>query len=259
MFSAAAASAWVATLFVWGKSDTGPIARYRIVAEYPHDPGAFCQGLLFDAGKLYESTGQLGRSSLRQVDLATGQVEKQMNLGPEYFGEGLALWGDKLIQLTWRNGIAFVYDKSTLQYLESFRFTPEGWGLTHDGTHLILSDGTSDLRRLDPVSRRVVGKIKVHDQAGRPIARLNELEYVEGEIWANVWQTERIVRISPDTGLVLGWIDLAGLMPGKRSVSNDPNEKGVDVLNGIAYDPARKRLFVTGKNWPKLFEIELIQ
>jgi glutaminyl-peptide cyclotransferase len=259
MVSAIGGGMLAAGWWLWASPDGGPVAHYRVVASYPHDAGAFCQGLVIADGKLYESTGQLGRSTLRQVDLASGQVEKQMNLGPEYFGEGLAIWQDQLIQLTWRNGVAFVYDRANLRYVESFRFTPEGWGLTHDGTHLFLSDGTSEIRRLDPVTRRVVGTIKVRDQQGRPVARLNELEYVEGEIWANVWQTDRIVRISPDTGLVLGWIDLSGLLPGKRSASSRPDEQGVDVLNGIAYDAIHKRLFVTGKNWPRLFEIEIVQ
>jgi glutamine cyclotransferase len=244
---------------LWGALPSGePVAGYRIVAEFPHDPGAFCQGLIVAGGKLYESTGQHGRSSLRRVDLATGRVEKQMNLASEYFGEGLVDWEGSLIQLTWRNGIAFVYDRATLEFRESFRFTPEGWGLTHDGKHLILSDGTSELRRLDPRTRRVVDTLKVRDRQGRPVARLNELEFVDGEIWANVWQTERVVRISPETGRVLGYVDLTGLLPGKRSVSTDPNERGVDVLNGIAYDSDTKKIYVTGKNWPKLFEIEIV-
>ncbi len=180
-----------------------------------------------------------------------------MNLAPNCFGEGLTSWNDQLIQLTWREGLAFVYDRQTLRFIESFKFTPEGWGLTTDGKHLILSDGTSELRKIDPHTRRVVGKIKVRDGTGRPVARLNELEFVDGEIWANVWQTERIVRISPESGRVIGWVDLSGMLPGRRTVSTDPNERGVDVLNGIAYDAQSGRLFVTGKNWPKLFEIKV--
>lgn len=245
------------TLLVLARPSGEPAVGYAIVAEYPHDSGAFCQGLIFVDGKLYESTGQYQRSTLRQVDLTTGRIEKQMNLAPNCFGEGLTAWNDQLIQLTWREGVAFVYDRQTLRFIESFKFTPEGWGLTNDGKHLILSDGTSELRRIDPQTRRVVGKIKVRDSNGRPVARLNELEFVDGEIWANVWQTERIVRISPESGLVIGWVDLTGLMPGRRTVSTDPNERGVDVLNGIAYDAQSGRLFVTGKNWPKLFEIRV--
>jgi glutaminyl-peptide cyclotransferase len=225
---------------------------YQIVHVYAHDPKAFTQGLIYRDGHLYESTGLNGRSSLRMVDLFTGQVLQKHDLPPEYFGEGLTDWGSTLIQLTWTSHKAFVYDAFSFSLARTFNYDGEGWGLTHDATELILSDGTPYLRFLDPRSFRVIRRMKVVDDSGRPVENLNELEYVHEEIYANVWQTNRIARISPRTGKVLGWIDLSGIID-KRELQGSSA-----VLNGIAYDPAGDRLFVTGKLWPKLFEIKVV-
>jgi glutamine cyclotransferase len=223
---------------------------YSIVNTYPHDPKAFTEGLLFDNGSLYESTGLNGKSWLRKVDLATGKVLQQVDLSEQYFGEGISIFGDKLYQLTWKSYIGFVYNKTTFELFQTFPYNTEGWGMTQDGTHLIMSDGTARLTLRDPKTFEEIGHIDVHD-ANRPITRLNELEYIRGEIYANIWMTDQIVMISPQTGQVTGWIDLTGLLP--------PAERaGADVLNGIAYLPQNDRLFVTGKQWPKLFEIRLV-
>lgn len=228
-----------------------PFDGYEIIHAYPHDANAFTQGLVFVDGHLYESTGRQGQSSLRMVDPATGWVLKEYDLPKQYFGEGLTDWGDTLVQLTWTSGIAFVYDRSTFTVRQTFHYTGEGWGLTHDSNSLLLSDGSATLRFLDPKSFREIRKLKVHDENNRPVADLNELEYVRGEIYANIWHLDRIARISPRTGRVLGWIDLSGLLkPGDAS-----DEEA--VLNGIAYDAKSDRLFVTGKLWPKLFEIKV--
>jgi glutaminyl-peptide cyclotransferase len=224
---------------------------YRVVHTYPHDPHAYTQGLIYIDGHLYESTGLNGRSSLRMEDLTTGRILQNSPLPEKYFGEGLASWGSTLIQLTWQAHIAFVYDRFSFRLLRTFHYDGEGWGLTQDGHNLILSDGSATLKFLDPATFREVRHIVVKDQ-GSPVTQLNELEYVRGEIYANVWHTDRIARISPASGRVLGWIDLSGLLrPGE--VSNPEA-----VLNGIAYDSAHNRLFVTGKLWPKLFEIRVI-
>jgi glutaminyl-peptide cyclotransferase len=224
---------------------------YRIVHTYPHDPRAFTQGLVYADGHLYESTGLNGRSSLRMVDLATGRVLQSVSVPAQYFAEGLTDWGSTLIQLTWQSHIAFVYDRFSFRLLRTLHFEGEGWGLTEDGRHLILSDGSARLKFLDPSTLEVVRQIQVTDQ-GNPVTQLNELEYVRGQIYANVWHSDRIARISPETGKVLGWIDLAGILP--ESERTDPEA----VLNGIAYDAAHDRLFVTGKLWPKLFEIKVV-
>jgi glutaminyl-peptide cyclotransferase len=227
------------------------IDRFEVVHVYPHDPNAFTQGLVFVDGQMYESTGRLGHSSLRMVDPATGWVLKEFDLPKQYFAEGLTDWGDTLVQLTWTSGIAFVYDRSTFTVRRTFHYTGEGWGLTHDSTSLILSDGSATLRFLDPATFRETRKLKVRDENDRPVADLNELEYIRGEIYANIWHDDRIARISPRTGRVLGWSYLSGLLkPGDVS-----DEEA--VLNGIAYDAKSDRLFVTGKLWPKLFEIKL--
>lgn len=224
---------------------------YRIVHAYPHDPRAYTQGLVYVDGHLYESTGLNGRSSLRMDDLATGRVLQSAPLAEQYFGEGLAAWGSTLVQLTWQAHVAFVYDRFTFRLLRTLHYNCEGWGLTADGKSLILSDGSAEIRFFDPATFRELRHIEVKDR-GRPVTQLNELEYIHGEIYANVWHTNRIARISPSTGQVLGWIDLAGLLaPGEVS---DPEA----VLNGIAYDAAHDRLFVTGKLWPKLFEIKVV-
>lgn len=230
-----------------------PPDRYQVVRVFPHDAGAFTQGLVYVDGHLYESTGLNGRSSLRMVDLQTGRVLQRFDLPAQYFGEGLSNWSNDLAQLTWKSGTAFVYDRFSFALRRTVHYPWEGWGLTQDGKHLILSDGSSVIRFLDPQSFREVRRISVRDALGRPLLNLNELEYVRGEIYVNVWQTDWIVRISPRNGRVLGWIDLSGLMD--RSQLSHPDA----VLNGIAYDAKWDRLFVTGKLWPKLFEIKLIR
>lgn len=229
-----------------------PVDGYEILHAYPHDSNAFTQGLVFVDGHLYESTGRQGHSSLRMVDLATGWVLKEYDLPKQYFGEGLTDWGDTLVQLTWTSGVAFVYDRSTFTVRRTFHYTGEGWGLTHDSTSLILSDGSATLRFLDPNSFREIRKLNVRDENNRPLPNLNELEYVRGQIYANIWHEDRIARISPRTGRVLGWIDLSGLL--KADEISDPEA----VLNGIAYDANSDRLVVTGKLWPKLFEIKIM-
>jgi glutaminyl-peptide cyclotransferase len=224
---------------------------YRIVHTYPHDPKAFTQGLIYLDGYLYESTGLEGQSSLRKVDLQTGKVLQRYDLPPDAFGEGLTNWKSTLVQLTWKAETGFVYDRATFHLLRTFHYSGEGWGLTQDGVHLIMSDGSSSLRFLDPASFQEVKRIVVTD-GGVEVHELNELEYIHGRIYANVWQTDLIAIISPQSGHVTGWIDLSGLRP--KSVEGNSDA----VLNGIAFDAARNRLFVTGKLWPKLFEIRLV-
>ncbi|MGE5245503.1 MAG: glutaminyl-peptide cyclotransferase [Betaproteobacteria bacterium] len=240
----------VALLAAAGAAQTAPRATYRILRVYPHDRDAFTQGLEYHDGFLYEGTGLEGRSSIRKVALETGKVVQRRAVPARYFGEGITIWKDEIIELTWQAGVAFVYDRATFERRRTFNYTGEGWGLTHDGTSLIMSDGTASLRFLDPdtfVERR---RITVTD-GGVPIPSLNELEYVNGEIYANVWQTMLIARINPKSGRVLGWIDLTGIL-------SPADAEGTDVMNGIAYDAQRDRLFVTGKLWPKLFEIKVI-
>lgn len=221
----------------------------NVVASYPHDPAAFTQGLAIDGGRLYEGTGQYGGSSIRRVDLESGRVEQRSALANRYFGEGIAILNGKLYQLTWRSGLGFVYDVDSFRLLATFSYRGEGWGLAHDGEHLILSDGSATIRFLDPEDFSVVRRIEVLDN-DQPVTLLNELEYIDGEIWANVWYDDRIARIDPDSGKLLGWLDLSHIYPsGGRGREQ--------VLNGIAYDADSERLFVTGKNWPRLFEIEL--
>ncbi len=224
---------------------------YQVVHVYPHDRNAFTQGLIYLDGHLYESTGLKGRSSLRMVDLATGRVLQKYDLPSEYFGEGLTDWGSTLIQLTWMAHKGFVYDRFTFSLLRTFAYEGEGWGLTHDEKHLIMSDGSSYLRFLDSKSFRETKRLHVVGDSGRGVDDLNELEYVHGEIYANIWHADKIIRINPRTGKVVGWIDLSGLID-KRELENSDA-----VLNGIAYDPGSDSLFVTGKLWPKLFEIKL--
>jgi len=225
---------------------------YHIVHTYPHDPKAFTQGLIYVDGHLYESTGREGQSSIRMVELTTGRVLQKYDLPAEYFGEGLTDWGSDLLQLTWKAHKGFVYDRFSFSPHGTFAYEGEGWGLTHDGTQLILSDGSAYLKILDPKTFRVKRRLKVVDEAGAPVENLNELEFVKGEIWANIWHSSDIVRVSPKTGKVVGRIDLSGII--------DPQELGdaEAVLNGIAYDSAGDRLFVTGKLWPKLFEIRVV-
>lgn len=232
-------------------ADRTPTYGYRIVNRYSHDPEAFTQGLVFVDGFLFEGTGLRGRSSLRKVDLLTGRILQYRNLPAHFFGEGITVYHNKVIQLTWRSHQGFVYDKDTFQLLGTFPYPTEGWGITHDGEHLIMSDGTSTLYFLDPHTYKEMRRINVRNPGG-PVSNLNELEYVQGLILANIWRTDMIVQISPDTGDIVGWIDLRGLL--------GPEDRfhRVDVLNGIAYDQRNDRLFVTGKLWPSLFEIELI-
>ena len=223
---------------------------YEIVNTYPHDPSAFTQGLIYRDGYLFESTGLYGGSSLRKVRLKTGEVVQRKTIRSEYFGEGLTDWGDQLVQLTWKSNIGFVYDALTFELKKTFRYPGEGWGLTRDNDRLIMSDGTSSLRFLDPETMRESGRLEVIEN-GFPVSMLNELEMVRGQIFANVYNTYEIVIISPQSGHVTGRISLVGLFE-KFKMS-----KEVGVMNGIAYDPERDRLFVTGKRWPKLFEIRL--
>jgi glutamine cyclotransferase len=228
---------------------------FQVVHTYPHDQQAYTQGLIYLDGHLYESTGIKGRSSLRMEDLETGRILQLQDVPDKYFGEGLAAWKsgstDTLIQLTWQEHVALVYDRLTFRFLRTLPYTCEGWGLTQDGKNLILSDGTATLRFFDPATFHLVRKIQVKDR-GKPVTKLNELEFIHGQIYANIWYSDRIARISPATGKVLGWIDLAGLLPEGEQSSRDA------VLNGIAYDSAHDRLFVTGKLWPKLFEIKIV-
>jgi glutamine cyclotransferase len=224
-----------------------------VLNAYPHDADAFTQGLVIDDGRLYEGTGLRGRSTLREVDLETGIVSRSRDLNASFFGEGITVFGDTIIQLTWRSGVGFVYDKDTFDLLAEFDYPPqleEGWGITHDGVSLIVSDGTSVLHFLDPKSFEEIGSVDVFDGAA-PVNRLNELEYIGGEIYANVWQTNRIARIDPESGAVNSWIDLSGLLTMEEQAE-------ADWLNGIAYDPIADRLFLTGKLWPAVFEVELL-
>jgi glutaminyl-peptide cyclotransferase len=253
--SLAAAATVLSIVAVSGQGSAGrdgePVLAYTVVRSYPHDPQAYTQGLIYRDGFLYESTGLNGRSGIRKVQLDSGAVLQVQPLDARYFGEGITVWKNKIVQLTWQSGLGFVYDKQTFKQQRTFPYSGEGWGLTHDGTRLIMSDGstTGSLRFFDPDTLEQTGTLIVRD-GGSPVAHLNELEFVKGEIYANVWQTERIAMISPKTGRVTGWADLRGLL--------DPREAaGIDVLNGIAYDAAGDRLFVTGKLWPRIFEIKL--
>lgn len=223
---------------------------YQIVNVWPHDPNAFTQGLVFLDGKLLESTGQEGSSSLRSVELQTGKVLKKVDVPIPYFAEGIALLNNKIYQLTWQHRVGFIYDSQTFQKIGEFNYSGEGWGLTTDGKSLILSDGSNRLRFIDPSSFQVTKTIAVLD-GKKPIAELNELEYVNGEIYANIWHDDRIAAIDPETGRVKAWIDLTNLLP--AGDVQDPEA----VLNGIAFDQAGNRLFVTGKLWPRLFEIKI--
>ncbi len=224
---------------------------YEVINTYPHDSDAFTQGLVYNEGVMYESTGLYGKSSLRKVDYKTGKIIKIENLSNRNFAEGLTIHRNKLIQLTWLENIGFVYDLSTFELIKTFNYTTEGWGITNDGKHLIMSDGTENLYYLDPETFQVVKTLTVTGING-PVINLNELEYIDDKIFANVWKTDYIVIINPLTGNVSGWINLSGLL------SPEDKSASADVLNGIAYDELNDRLFVTGKKWPKLFEIKLI-
>jgi glutamine cyclotransferase len=227
-----------------------PAVRLKVVRSYPHDPRAFTQGLLFLDGKLYESTGLYGRSSIRRVDLASGQVELSANLPAGLFGEGLARVGQRLFQLTWKNGVVLVWDLATLKKETEFAYEGEGWGLCFDGRHLIMSDGTDRLVRRNPTSFAREGELHVR-LAGRPLANLNELECAGDVIYANVWQDEHLARIDGKSGEVTAWIDASGLLERSEAAA-------ADVLNGIATAGSDGRLFLTGKLWPRLFEVEIV-
>lgn len=237
-----------------GGAEAVPIYGYKIVDSYPHDASAFTEGLVYEKGELYEGTGlyrDSGPSTLRRVDLQTGKVQRQIALDGGLFGEGVTIWDDRLIQLTYKDGIGLVYGKENLTEIDKFSYGTEGWGLTSDGMELIMSDGTENLHLLDPETFEERGRLQVRI-GGVPLRGINELEYVRGEIFANIWPTDWIAIISPKTGNVTGLVDLQGILPKEDS-------SRVDVLNGIAYDEEKGRLFVTGKLWPRLFEIELVK
>ena len=240
--------------------DVVPVSTYEIVKTYPHDPTAFTQGLVLHDGVFYEGTGGSKTrgddfySSLRKVDVETGKVLKKFDLAPDLFGEGITIFNDKVYQLTWRDHVAYQYDLNDFKLIKEFRYSGEGWGLTEDGTNLYMSDGTHVIRVLDPETFETIRTIAVQDEKGRPLMKLNELEWVKGEIWANVWETGWIVRIDPKTGKLLGRIDLNTLADKEMDA-----DVRADVLNGIAYDAATDRIFVTGKKWKHLFEIKVNQ
>lgn len=223
---------------------------YKVINTYPHDTTAFTQGLVFEDGILYESTGLYGKSSLRKVSLETGEILQIRQLFEYYFGEGITIYQNKIIMLTWQSHIGFTYDKNTFDLLGDFSYPGEGWGITYDGESLIMSDGTSTLRFLNPETLEAPGSIEVRENSV-PVDKINELEFIEGKVYANIWQTDKIAIIEPGSGRVTGWVDLSGLLPQSARDS-------ADVLNGIAYDAVNRRLFVTGKLWPLLFEIELV-
>ena len=229
-----------------------PVYSYQVVNSWPHDVEAYTQGLVFHDGVLFESTGLRGASSLRRVELKTGKVKKKLDVAREYFAEGMTIFHDKIFQLTWQSQKGFVYDLKKFRQDGEFAYEGEGWGLTHDDQSLILSDGSNRIRFLDPTSFQVQRTISVYDN-GQPLTELNELEYIKGEIYANIWKTNRIVRIDPATGKINAWIDMTGL----HHQGSDANSE--NCLNGIAYDAEGDRLFVTGKRWPKLFEIRLVR
>jgi len=229
-----------------------PVAGFRVVASYPHDAKAFTQGLAFDDGDLFEGTGLYGQSTLRQVDLQTGKVQRQVKFPPRIFGEGITVWEGEIVQLTWRAHLGLRFDRASFELSSEFHLPGQGWGITHDDRHWIISDGTDTLRFIDPATEREVRRVQVRDGA-QAIRQLNELEFVEGEVWANIWHDDRLVRISPLDGSVLGYVDLSALWPRAERPSREA------VLNGIAYDETGRRLFVTGKNWPRIYQIELVK
>jgi glutamine cyclotransferase len=224
---------------------------YKVVNTFAHDPNAFTQGLVWENGYLYEGTGLAGRSTLRKVELESGKVVQSINLPVKYFGEGITIFKDKIIQLTYLSNVGFVYDKSTFNLLREFNYPTEGWGITHDGKRLIMSDGTPTLHFLDPQTFKEISSVDVYYN-NNLLWDINELEFIDGRIYANIWQTDRIAIIEPKTGQVTGLVELGGLLTGQDRTKN------VNVLNGIAYDPTSHRIFVTGKFWPKLFEIKLV-
>jgi glutamine cyclotransferase len=247
----ATATAFAAIVLTPAAGSAPTLYTYEVVDQFPHDPAAFTQGLVYEDGILFEGTGLRGESSLREVDLESGTVLRRHDLEDQYFGEGITLFDDKIYQITWQEQTGFIYDPATFEPLGTFSYPHEGWGITHDGQRLIVSDGTPTIRFWDPETLAEIGRITAHDDQGT-VERLNELEYINGEIWANIWLTDQIARISPETGEVTGYVDMTGLLD--TSNLTQP----VDVLNGIAYDAENDRLFVTGKLWPTLFEIEVV-
>jgi glutamine cyclotransferase len=240
------------TLFLLNDSTGNPPPlryTYSIIAVYPHDKNAFTQGLIFENGALYESTGLYNHSTLRRVELETGKILQLYALPNQFFGEGITIFNDKIIQLTWQSNKGFVYDKNSFDLLQEFDYPTEGWGLTYDGNQLIMSDGTATLHFLDPETFEKTGQVEVHDNV--PVTKLNELEYIRGEVYANIWKEYKIAVINPQTGQVKGWIDLSGFQ-------DLENRDASNALNGIAYDAQEDRLFVTGKRWSQLFEIKLV-
>ena len=222
---------------------------YNVVNVYPHNETVFTQGLIFEDGVLYESTGRYGQSTLRRVELETGNIIQLHALPDQFFGEGITIFDDKIIQLTWKSGKGFVYDRNSFELLQEFEYPTEGWGITYDGSRLIMSVGNATLYFLDPETFQIIGQVEVYDE--EPVTMLNELEYVDGRVYANIWKEDKIAIINPQNGQVTGWIDLMGI--------NDQENQNIDnVLNGIAYDQNGDRLFVTGKMWSKLFEIDLV-
>ena len=239
------------------------VLNLKTLAVHPHDNRAYTQGLAFEDGFLYESTGQYGQSTLRKVDLKTGVPLMNFSLPRLFFAEGMDIVGDKIYQLTWQEGICLVYDKKTFRLLDKFKYSGEGWGLAYDGKRLILSDGSATLRFFDPATFKQKGKVAVSYRDAKtkksvPVNNLNELEYIHGEIWANVWQTPNIARINPNTGDVIAWIDFTNFIP-EPFRREHTGQGGDSVLNGIAFDKATDRLFITGKNWPVLYEIQIIR
>ena len=228
-----------------------PVYTYKVVNAFPHDRQAYTQGLDTDNGALYEGTGGYGSSTLRRVDLESGRVLQEYRLPDVYFGEGVTVYKDTLLQLTWRSNIGFVYDKNSFDLLKTFTYPGEGWGITHDGKRLIMSDGTSMLYFLDPEDFNTAGYVEVHDESG-PVDMLNELEYIKGKVFANVWATDNIAIIDPRDGRITGWLDLSGLL------DRGQYDNTTEVLNGITYDAESDRMFVTGKRWPLLFEIVMV-
>jgi len=228
-----------------------PVLQYEIIDDFPHDPKAFTQGLVWKDGFFYEGTGLYGQSSLRKVEPKTGLILNQRNLPDNLFGEGITIFNDRIYQLTWKEQTGFIYDVETFQLLETFSYDYEGWGITHDGEYLIISDGSHLLRFLDPITLEEIKQIEVYERQNN-VDQINELEYIQGYIYANIWQTDKIAIIEPDSGKVISWIDLSGILD-----TVDVNQK-IDVLNGIAYDSENSQLFVTGKLWPKIFKIRII-
>jgi glutaminyl-peptide cyclotransferase len=240
----------VVASLAFSRDKTPKVKLLELVATFQHDSKAFSQGLVVDKGEMFEGTGLYGSSTLRRVELESGRVLSSVSLPKEYFGEGIALLDDRIFQLTWKENVCFVYDRAMLKHIETFKFADEGWGLTTDGKELFLSDGTPTIKVFEPKKFKLIRKIRVRNGA-RKIDALNELEYVNGELLANIWKSDLIARISPKTGDILGWLDAGHLYPSAQRASSE------NVLNGIAYDASSKRLFVTGKNWPHLFEVRI--